>query len=216
MKTFLAVAGALALIAMPSVASAAVTVVATAAQLSAAGTITQTTNFDSFDSSTFTAVANPYTVGGLTFNSGSNIIVGTGTSYHPIQNVIAYNQWSPMNVGISSTAQYNLLGFDLGMLGSVSAVTATITTNLGTYSFSLSAPLASAGLAFEGFQASTGEYFTNITLSSAQGSGSAPATTNYKLGTASAVPEPASWLMMIVGFGTIGAMLRRSRKPVFA
>ncbi|HEX5377002.1 MAG TPA: PEPxxWA-CTERM sorting domain-containing protein [Phenylobacterium sp.] len=29
-----------------------------------------------------------------------------------------------------------------------------------------------------------------------------------------AVPEPATWLMMIVGFGASGAMLRRARRPV--
>jgi hypothetical protein len=30
------------------------------------------------------------------------------------------------------------------------------------------------------------------------------------------VPEPATWAMMIVGFGAAGAMLRRSRSPALA
>ncbi len=33
-------------------------------------------------------------------------------------------------------------------------------------------------------------------------------------GSVSPVPEPATWLMMIVGFGFVGAMLRRGRRPV--
>jgi hypothetical protein len=34
---------------------------------------------------------------------------------------------------------------------------------------------------------------------------------------AGAVPEPASWAMMLVGFGSIGAMIRtRRRSTVFA
>jgi len=31
---------------------------------------------------------------------------------------------------------------------------------------------------------------------------------------AAAVPEPASWALMILGFGTVGATLRRRRQPV--
>ncbi len=33
---------------------------------------------------------------------------------------------------------------------------------------------------------------------------------------ASAVPEPAAWAMMIMGFGTAGTMIRRRRKTAFA
>lgn len=32
----------------------------------------------------------------------------------------------------------------------------------------------------------------------------------------SAVPEPATWLMMLVGFGAIGASMRNRRRPAFA
>jgi probable phosphoglycerate mutase len=37
-----------------------------------------------------------------------------------------------------------------------------------------------------------------------------PYVTNWQ-GIAVAVPEPASWLMMVVGFGAIGATMRRRR-----
>lgn len=33
---------------------------------------------------------------------------------------------------------------------------------------------------------------------------------------AGAIPEPATWVMMILGFGVIGAAARRSKKPAFA
>jgi len=40
-------------------------------------------------------------------------------------------------------------------------------------------------------------------------------TYNYREATA-AVPEPATWAMMLFGFGAIGAAMRRTRKPAMA
>jgi hypothetical protein len=31
-----------------------------------------------------------------------------------------------------------------------------------------------------------------------------------------AVPEPVSWELMILGFGTVGVLLRRRRRPAIA
>ncbi|MBY0520051.1 MAG: PEPxxWA-CTERM sorting domain-containing protein, partial [Sphingomonas sp.] len=40
---------------------------------------------------------------------------------------------------------------------------------------------------------------------------------NFNLGVTPAVPEPATWAMMIGGFGIVGgAMRRRSAKPTLA
>ena len=32
----------------------------------------------------------------------------------------------------------------------------------------------------------------------------------------SAVPEPAAWAMLLVGFATVGGMMRKNRKPIDA
>jgi hypothetical protein len=77
-------------------------------------------------------------------------------------------------------------------------------------------PVANPGLSFYGFRANSGERITGFTLASAQGSGSAPSTTDFVLGTAGAVPEPANWAMLIAGFGLVGAVARRRRTAVAA
>ena len=41
--------------------------------------------------------------------------------------------------------------------------------------------------------------------------GSGPMTGRIELGKAGAIPEPATWSIMIVGFGVVGAALRRTR-----
>ena len=39
---------------------------------------------------------------------------------------------------------------------------------------------------------------------------------NFSVQQAAAVPEPATWAMMLIGFGGIGASLRRRKRLVFA
>ena len=52
-----------------------------------------------------------------------------------------------------------------------------------------------------------GELFTSVTFSS---TGNSFEVDNLAVG--GAVPEPATWAMMIVGFGLVGGAMRRSRK----
>jgi len=202
-------AAALALLTFAGTAQAGVTLVNDNAAFDALGTIDQTTNFDSYGSG-FTSLGATTTFGALTFTSGDNLIVGTGTGYQPIRNTLDFNEWSPMSGTIDGS--FNLFGFKLGTLGDQSAMSVTVYTNLGSYNFAdLSSPMASSALDFHGFVATGGEYFTGFSLASAQGAGSAPSTTDFELGHAGAVPEPASWAMMVGGFGLAGAAMRRRR-----
>jgi hypothetical protein len=68
---------------------------------------------------------------------------------------------------------------------------------------------------FLGFVSTSG--LTGVTLAAVQPSGSTylwPTADNLTLGgqVLSAVPEPATWAMMIIGFGAVGSMVRTSRR----
>ncbi|MFO1420138.1 MAG: hypothetical protein U1F59_04165 [Candidatus Competibacteraceae bacterium] len=74
---------------------------------------------------------NPWTAHGVTYETGANIIVGTGTGYQPISNVFAYDGWTPISATISqSPYQFDMFGLDLGYLGFSSLITFTVKTRL--------------------------------------------------------------------------------------
>ena len=54
---------------------------------------------------------------------------------------------------------------------------------------------------------------TTLSFASATGTAFGPALDNVSV---AAVPEPASWALMLVGFGGLGAVLRRQRRAVAA
>lgn len=88
-------------------------------------------------------------------------------------------------------------------------------TIVGSYDLSAFKPLvdpANQGGKFEGL---TLDDFGNIYLVSDDGDGP---NQSYlvKLGFAGAVPEPSSWALMVLGFGSVAAAMRRRRRPVAA
>lgn len=214
MKSIYLLVCALALVLAPSAANAGVITFADRATFEATGTIAENYGFEDFPANDFTYPPNPWTTHGVTYTTGDNIVVGSNTVYDPISNVFTYNFWSPVSGTIGGS--YNMFGFDLAMIGASSPVTLQIFTNSGTYSYAgLLVPNASVAQDFYGFSATGGEHFTGFNLSSLVGNGSAPVIDNVTLGTTreiTAVPEPAS--MVLLGTGVAGLIAQRRRRRV--
>jgi hypothetical protein len=81
----------------------------------AAGTIVYDSNFNDFGSG-FSLPGDPFTRGGVTYTSTQNVITGNMSGYSPIVNLMTDNYWSPVTGTLDSSAQYNMFGFDLGVL----------------------------------------------------------------------------------------------------
>lgn len=202
MKTTVLVA-AIAAVTMAGAAQAAVTTISTQAAFSAAGTIVQNTNFDS-NGTGFTSPGSPYTVGALTFVEGSENLIGGQSAYGMARALFTDNNIAGTTVQIAGT--HNLFAFNAGNFFAAGATVIDIVTNLGSYQFTVPVTSYANGgsLTFLGYQAGVGEYFTSVRYSGQFATGG----TDFQIGTA-VVPEPASWAMMLIGFGLVGATLRR-------
>jgi hypothetical protein len=179
------------------------------AAFSASGTIVQNTNWDSYGPGFFTP-GSPFTVGSLTFVAGGqNLIGGTGTGYNLARNLFTDNNVRGTTVDI--TGSFSLFGANAGNFLGDGNETFDVTTNLGSYLFNVSLNTAtnSAPLTFVGFESSGGEIITSVNWSGPQAAG----ITDVQLGV-SAVPEPSTWAMMLLGFAGIGFMAyRRKSRP---
>ena len=91
----------------------------------------------------------------------------------------------------------------------------TVTTNMGVQTFttsSLGFAVSNGNQSFSQyvqFAASAGETITSVAFTN-NPSINAFETANFSVG--SAVPEPATWAMMLVGFGAVGYAMRRRKK----
>lgn len=180
----------------------------------AQGTIVENYGFEDWGSSGgYVYPADPYTAHGVTYTSTQNVIMKPDFGYGNGSNIILNNYWSPLSGAITGT--YDMLGFDLGVLGGTSLLDFTITTNVGTYAFNnVNVPNVRDGMTFFGFVADPGENITSMIFSSQLGAGYAPSLDNVTLGTAgispNAVPEPAT--VALLGMGLAGLGFARRRK----
>ena len=191
-------------------ANAAVTQIATQGAFTAAGTITQNTNFDSSPNG-FSFPGSPsFTVGDLTFVEGGQNLIGDtpGAGYNTARRLLTDNFVAGTTIQIAGL--HNLFAFNLGNFFSTGAANLALVTNLGNYNFSptVNSAVNLGALTFVGFQAGAGEYFTSVKYSG----GNATGATDIQLGTSGAVPEPTTWALMLTGFLGAGVALRSNRR----
>jgi hypothetical protein len=159
------------------------------------------------------------TVGGgtaITANGGQARIEG-GTPNLATNNPNDNLNLSSLNFGLTS-GTFNNLEFNLTGASSGATALFTITDNEGqVFTFGsggLNDPLLALGNGenFFGFQGINGESISNVSV--AFSGGGVVDVRQIRLDTLSsvtAVPEPATWAMMLLGFGAVGYSMRRRR-----
>jgi len=188
-------------------AQATVTLVGSQATFSADGMISQDTNWDSYGAGFFTE-GSPFSVGSLTFVAGAqNLIGGVGTTYNLSRNLFTDNLIRGTTIDVAG--RYNLFAVNAGNFFAANSETFDVTTNLGSYVFNMNIGSAAnhGALDFVGFEAGPGEYIDSVQFT---GSG-ATGVTDVQLGV-SAVPEPTSIAMMMLGVVGLGAAARARKK----
>lgn len=176
------------------------------------GLIVHDYGFQEFDSNALTFLPNPHTQAGVTYNTGDNLVVGSGVEpYRPISNVFCSNLLGPIRGEVQTGPAFDMLGMDLGYLAGASTIDLTVSTNTGDCFYgSLAVPPAGQGLDFRGFVAGAGEYFTAFTIA-ANDDGSAPVIDNVTLGNAyaSPIPEPLTMLTLAAAAAGVGRYIRK-------
>jgi hypothetical protein len=138
----------------------------------------------------------PLTLSGVTFTSNA-----TSYPYGGFLNA----DYAGLDTITAALPATTALGFDIG--GLFGAQTFTIGTSDGG-SFVVNAPDSIIGTsALDFFGVTTSTPITSITVSYTDGAYGA--LDNFSFG---AVPEPATWGLMILGFGGIGGVLRRAAR----
>lgn len=203
-----ALMGAAAGIASP--AGAAVQFIADQAAFSALGTITQTTDFAAYTAE-FTPMPASFTVGDLTVTTpAGGVVFAQGYVLGEETGLQHATFFELGNVGttVQLGGPHSLFGVNLVNLGFTADANFTVTTNLGSYQFATPVGGSSSTPVFAGFQSSAGETITSVFYSGSDN----PGATSFQIGQVGAAPEPATWAMLILGFGIAGAALRRRRR----
>ncbi len=217
MRQYLIASVATLLLAVPS--QAQVTFVPDTAGLAALGTVT-TQNL-----CCEAAQSHSYTFGDVTYVATSGPtdplrIYPTG--FAGVTQPTLINDYNG-GIAIDFAGTYQLIGVFFGRFNPGSQLdTITVTTNLGSYDFqvTLNSLFNGAAPGFAGFSATGPEYITRLSFSGLSPNlafNSNPGITGVQFGNPTppgGVPEPASWAMLLAGFGLSGLMLRRRRLRV--
>jgi hypothetical protein len=205
----------LGVIAMASPAAASVVEYTSQAAFNAAASGVSTFTFDQGNvPPLFTVESNPVTFNGVTFQDlatptnamtgGSPILFLVSASTTPIygQDFLSFQNTDPGIQGTISSAGATAFGFTFGSNVPV-GLPATLTLNTGE-TFAIT-PGSSAQ--FVGFTSDAP--ITSISFNYDNGFAFDVLSVSSNL---AAVPEPASWGLMVLGFGGLGAALRRARR----
>ena len=214
MRFSLLTVSALALIAMAEPASAG-TIFTDRAAFQAAITNASTTTFN--DIASDIAVGSGNTVSGYTFTGA--------TSSQSLIDAPPF-QYNPVN-GVDGTTYFNLGGLGNGEIFSIGLGSAFGAFGFDTHNYDIDGerseifigsqslgftPQGRGGVGFLGFIGGTGETFSTVMIVG-RGGGVFNGFDNFTTGSVilAAVPEPASWVMMLFGFGAIGSAIRRRK-----
>lgn len=176
-----------------------------------AATTNATTNGFTFTGNTY--LSGPYTAGPVTFSTNtSDTLIGYNDAYGvPYISDNNYDNSGSNTFTISSTG--TALGLLLGSYNGAATYSYLVNGVGGT----ISLPSRNA-TTFLGFTSMSGPISATFTVLDGVGANSELDVTSFITASAvsGAVPEPATWAMMLLGFGGIGIALRRKRTPALA
>jgi hypothetical protein len=184
---------ALAVVLVAAMVQAGVTQYTDRPTFEAQGVIYENYAFEEYDFYGLTTPGEPFTAHGVTYTTegGTLIIAGGGWLGMP-DSYILNDWWTPLVGAIDVGPTYNMFAWDMTSLWSDYPVAITLTTNLGTYPYTVTAP-AVPGSTFTGYIADPGEYFTGFRLEGSSGV-CAPSMTHVTLGISGIVAtEETSW-----------------------
>ena len=171
------------------------------------------------------AVAAAAVAAGSTSASAANIITGinsttlnsTGTSgpFGAVVNTSPFGDAFTFNLNLPSNTNGQISTISLTGTRDINFSSIFIDTAANAFSKTSSDPNPEAWALLNPIVLTSGAHtlFVNGSLASGVANASYSGTLNIS---PAAVPEPAAWALMLLGFGAIGMTLRRGRKPILA
>lgn len=167
----------------------------------ALGTINEFQDFEGFDANNFSSPGDPWVDGSISYESGSNLVVGSGTFVGPLSNTLS-NDTVDVALQGSISGAFDMFAMDMAVndSGVVPPTTLTLFTNMNTYLIDLILPDVQTEQLFQGWTAMSGEYFTGFHFEA----DNFVHIDNVTLGTLSAVSVPEPSTLLLIGIGVIG------------